>query len=53
MNTYIVEYVHISGPMHTEVLASNNGHKYLGLLEFAWQQIYYNLQFLQAGHLDG
>ena len=52
MNTYIVEYFQI--PMYTQGLASN-GHKYLliGLLEFVWQQIYYNLQFLQAAHLDG
>ena len=34
--------------MHTEELAW----AYLGLLEFVWQQIYDNLQFLQAAHLD-
>ena len=38
--------------MNTEELASN-GHTYLGFLEFVWQQIFYNLQFLQAAHLDG
>ena len=50
MNTYIVEYFQI--PMHTEILASNE-QTYLGSLKFVWQQIYYNLQFLQAAHLDG